>query len=132
MSGSDEIDIQADYLSFRDDLIEKLGPAFAMQTDIFFERAVHEAQNGLFPSAIRDAQFALSTGVYQEDSYRLIYLIGFLCQVHLDNEDYQKARCYLDMGYKMLDKSDPDYADDKTKFDCLKDLIEGEDWKRSD
>ena len=129
MSEYGEINTEADYLSFRDELVEKLGAAFVMQTDIFFERAVHEANSGLFPSAIRDAQFALSTGVYQEDPYRVIYLIGFLCQAHLDIEDYQKAGNYLELGYKMLDASDPEYADDKSKFDILKDLIEGEDWK---
>ena len=129
MSNEFEVDIKADYLSFRDDLIEKLGPAFAMQTDIFFERAVYEANNGLFASAILDARFALSTGVYQEDQYRIIYLVGFLCQAHIDIGDYAKAKHYLDLGYKMLDVNDSEYEDDKAKFDSLKDIIEGENWK---
>ena len=132
MSEYSEINIEADYLSFRDEIVEKLGAAFVMQTDIFFERAVHEANSGLFPSAIRDAQFALSTGIYQEDPYRVIYLVGFLCQAHLDIDDYQQANRYLNMGYKILDINDPEYADDKAKFDCLKAIIEGEDWKDLD
>lgn len=129
MSNESEVDIKADYLSFRNDLIKKLGPAFVAQTDIFFERAVHEANSGLFNSAIMDARFALSTGVYQEDQYPIIYLVGFLCQVHIDIEDYAKAKHYLELGYKMLDVNDSEYKDDKAKFDCLRELIEGEDWK---
>lgn len=74
---------------------------------------------------------ALSAGVYQESYYPLIYLIGFLCQLHLDIEDYRKASAYLDWGYQMLDKTDPDYWRDKASFDKLKEVLDGEGWQES-
>ena len=131
MSNQEEIDPRLDYLAFRNDVVDKFGLVFAEAVDLFFERAVEEAKSGLFHSSIRDAQFACSLEVYENESYALIYLIGFLCQVHLDAGEIGKARAYLELGYKMLDKNDSNYEDDKASFDSLKAKIDGDDWKDS-
>ncbi|MBP8878325.1 MAG: hypothetical protein KBG86_09785, partial [Flavobacteriales bacterium] len=98
------------------------------QTMLFFERAVAQANKDLMHSAIADAQTAYTFAQFN-DEYRIVYLIGFLSQLHIDTEDFKKARAYCELGYKMLDTDDTDYADDKAKFDELKEIIDSESWK---
>jgi len=44
---NNEIDIKADFLSFHNQVKEKLGESFSEQADLFFERAVFEAHKNL-------------------------------------------------------------------------------------
>lgn len=54
-----EIDINADFLTFRNQIVEKFGEQYFDQAEIFFERAMAQAQQGLLLSAISDGKFAL-------------------------------------------------------------------------
>lgn len=125
----EDIDIYSDYFSFRTQLVDKHGVFYAEQSDIFFERAIFLAKKGLALSAIRDAKFAFSLSQYQPENYALIYLIGFLCQIHLDNGKYTEAKAYCELGFKLLDKDDSDYDKDYKSFSELRDIIGGEEWK---
>lgn len=124
-----EINIKDDFFTFRNKLIEKKGEFYAEQSDLFFERAVYFAERGFPLSAISDAKFAYSLAQYQPENYRIIYLIGFLCQIHLDNDFIKKAKAYCDLGFQLLDEESPDYEDDYKAFSELRDIIKGEDWK---
>jgi len=121
-------DIEADFITFREQIIEEFGNANLEQTMLFFERAVAQANKDLLYSAIADAQTAYTFSQFN-DEYRIVYLIGFLSQLHIDTEDFKTARKYCELGYKMLDPDDSDYVDDKAKFDELKDIIDSESWK---
>jgi len=123
-----KFDIEADFITFREQIVEEFGKPNLEQTILFFERAVAQAKKDLLYSAIADAQTAYTFSQFN-DEYRIIYLIGFLSQLHIDTEDFKKARAYCELGYKMLDTDDTDYADDKAKFDELKEIIDSESWK---
>jgi hypothetical protein len=129
MEESNKMNLESDYLTHRAEIIDKFGEVFADAIDTFFERAVEEANNDLLDSAIRDAKLAYDLGVYQQNDYALIYLIGFLCETNLNAGSIGKAKEYLEIGYKMLDKRDADYERDKLSFNRLKEIIDGESWK---
>ena len=123
------MDIKEDFYTFRNDLIAKYGEFYAEQTELFFERAIHYADKGLPLSAIADAKYAYSLSFYQPENYRVLYLIGFLTQIHIDNNLIAKAKDYCDLGFQLLDKESPDYEDDLKAFTELREMINGEDWK---
>ena len=124
-----EINIQDDFFTFREQVKEKLGDSFADQADIFFERAVHEAQTNLEHSAIEDGEYALTLAHYAKDGFPIVYLIGFLCEVHIFTDKIKKAKFYYNLGLQLLDSNSPDYDRDKASFDRLQDLMNGEEWK---
>jgi len=126
---SQDIDIKADYLCFREQVINKFGESYAKSIEIFFERAIFEADRGSLHSAIKDAEFALALSNYEFNNLSTVFLVGFLCQVHLDVGNLKSARSYLNLGYKLLEKDDDDYNELKDDFDKLKELLDGEQWK---
>ena len=125
----EEINIKDDFYTFRNKLIEKKGEFYAEQSDMFFERAIYFAKKGLPFSAISDAKFAHSLSYYQTDNYKVLYLIGFLCQIHLDNDFISKAKAYCDLGFQLLDEEDSNYNEDLKSFSEMRDIIKGEEWK---
>lgn len=129
MKSNSQIDIKEDFITFRNNVIDEFGEFYAEQSELFFERAVHFAKQGFPLNAIADAKFAYSLSNYQPDDYRVIYLIGFLCQIHLDNNFIAKAKSYCDLVFKILDKESPDYEYDLKSFTELREIIKGEDWK---
>mgnify|MGYP000866573203 FL=1 len=123
------IDIKEDFLTFHYQVKEKLGDSFSEQADLFFERAVFEAHKNLENSAIADAEYALALAQYAKDDFPILYLIGFLCEVHIFTDQISKAKFYYNLGLQLLDKNSADYDNDKASFDRLQDLMNGEDWK---
>lgn len=129
MNSPSQIDIKDDFYTFRNNVIDEFGDFYTEQTEIFFERAVYFAEKGFPLNAIADAKFAFALSNYQSDDYRTIYLIGFLCQIHLDNNFIEKAKSYCDLGFKILDKESSYYENDFKSFTELREIIKGEDWK---
>lgn len=123
------INIKEDFLTFHNQVKEKLGDSFSEQADMFFERAVFEAHKNLEHSAIADAEYALALAQYAKDDFPILYLIGFLCEVHIFTDKISKAKFYYNLGLQLLDKNSDDYDNDKASFDRLQDLMNGEDWK---
>ena len=123
------IDIKADFITFHNQVKEKFGDSFSAQADLFFERAVFEAHKNLENSAIADAEYALALAQYAKDDFPILYLIGFLCEVHIFTDKISKAKFYYNLGLQLLDKNSADYDNDKASFDRLQDLMDGEDWK---
>lgn len=79
-----EININADFLTFKNQIVEKFGEHYFDQAEIFFERAMAQAKQGLLHSAISDGKFALDLSYYSNDKSGIQYLIGFLSQLHCD------------------------------------------------
>lgn len=127
----EEINIKSDFYTFKSQVKEKLGDSFALQADIFFERAVYEAQNNLEHSAIADGEYALTLAHYAKDNFPILYLIGFLCEANIFSDKITRAKYYYNLGLQLLDKDSPDYENDKASFDRLQDLMNGEDWKEN-
>ena len=125
------IDLKSDYFTFKKAVTEKYGDQFAKQTELFLARAAAEAEDGFLDAAITDAEFAYALSQYQPEEYRVIYLIGFLTQTYLDNNQISKARGYCELGFKMLDETSEEYKDDYRMFIELREMINGESWKLS-
>ncbi len=123
------IDIKTDFYSFRNEISTKYGEFYSKQCEIFFERAIHFSKTGLPYTAISEAKFALSLSYYESDKYQYIYLIGFLTQIHLDNNFIKKAKDYCDLGFEMLDKNDENFEEDYNAFSQMREIIKGEEWK---
>ena len=123
----DSIDIESDYLTFRNQVKETWGGLFDNQAALFFERAVYLAQNDLEFSGIVEAEFAYELSQYAKDNYTSVYIIGFLCEAYSAIDKINKAKEYYDLGMSLLDKEHPDYDRDKADFDRVKSI--GNDWK---
>jgi tetratricopeptide (TPR) repeat protein len=124
-----EININADFLTFKNQIVEKFGEQYFDQAEIFFERAMAQAKQGLLHSAISDGKFALDLSYYSNDKSGIQYLIGFLSQLHCDLGQISKSKAYYELGLKLLDSEATDYEDDKEMYRKLKELIDGESWK---
>jgi len=125
---NNDIDIQADFITFRNQIINKFGEQYFDQAEIFFVRAMKQAEQGLIHSAIADGKFALDLTNYSSDQTGIQYLIGFLSQLHCDIGQINKSKAYYELGVKLLDPKD---EDDKRLYKNLKELIDGESWKGS-
>jgi tetratricopeptide (TPR) repeat protein len=126
-----EININADFLTFKNQIVNKFGEQYFDQAEIFFERAMAQAKQGLLHSAIADGNFALDLSYYSNDKSGIQYLIGFLSQLHCDLGQISKSKAYYELGLKLLDSDATDYEDDKEMYRKLKELIDGESWKGS-
>lgn len=126
-----EININADFLTFKNQIVEKFGEQYFDQAEIFFERAMAQAKQGLLHSAISDGKFALDLSYYSNDKSGIQYLIGFLSQLHCDLGQISKSKAYYELGLKLLDSEATNYEDDKEMYRKLKELIDGESWKGS-
>jgi tetratricopeptide (TPR) repeat protein len=126
---NEEINITADFLTFRNQIVEKFGEQYFDQAEIFFERAMAQAKQGLLHSAISDGKFALDLSYYSNDKSGLQYLIGFLSQLHCDLGQISNSKAYYELGLKLLDSEAIEYEDDKEMYRKLKELIDGENWK---
>ena len=125
----DSVDIKSNFYTFRNQVIEKYGDFYESQVDMFFERACYFANRGLIEQAIEEARFAYNLNHYQPENYEMVYLVGFLCELHIQKENIRKAKSYCDLGLKLLDPSDPDYEYDYRKFKEMEEIIRGEEWK---
>ncbi len=126
-----EININADFLTFKNQIVEKFGEQYFDQAEIFFERAMAQAKQGLLHSAISDGKFALDLSYYSNDKSGIQYLIGFLSQLHCDLGQINQSKAYYELGLKLLDTEATDYEYDKEMYRKLKELIDGESWKGS-
>jgi len=126
---NEEINIKADFITFKNQIVDKFGEHYFNQTELFFERAIAQAEQGLIFSAIADGKFALELSNYSNDKSGIQYLVGFISQLHCDLGQITKSKSYYELGIKLLDEKATDYEDDKEMFRRLKELIDGESWK---
>lgn len=128
---NDDVNIKADFFTFRNQIVEKFGEQYFEQAEIFFERAMAQAEQGLIHSAIADGKFALELSEYSNDKSGVEFLLGFIAQLHCDLGKINKALAYYELGLKMLDPEGENYEDDKEMFRRLKEHIDSESWKGS-
>ena len=124
-----EIDLESDFLSFKDQIINKFGEQYYDQAELFFERAEALAKQNLLLSAINDGRFALELSYYADDQKGTPYLLGFISQLHCDLGQISKSKAYYELGLKMIDSDAENYVDAKEMYKRLKEHIDGENWK---
>lgn len=123
------IDLKTDFYIFRQAVVERFGDHYAVQTELFFAKAYAEAEDGSLDYAISYAEFAYKLSQFQPENYSVIYLIGFLTQIHLDKNDIIKAKKYCDLGFEMLEKESVSEGEDYRMFSELREMIKSEGWK---
>lgn len=123
------VDIKSSFYTFRNQVVERFGNFYEKQADMFFERACNFAKRDFIDEALEEAQFAFNLHYYKSEDYALIYLIGFLCELYIQKENFRKAKSYCNMGLKLLDPDDPGYENDLSKFKEMEEIIRGEEWK---
>lgn len=126
-----EININADFITFRNEIFEKFGEQYFEQAELFFERAVAQAEKGLLLSAISDGKFAIELSNYSKDKTGLTDIIGFISQLHCDLGQISKSIAYYELGLKLLDPESEYYESDKESYRKLKEHIDSENWKGS-
>ena len=126
------VNIEEDFITFFEQMQGKYGEINLEQTRLLFERAIYEAKKNLPYSAIVDARIAYTQSQFAKGGGCPLYILGFLTEIHIEINKFKKAQSYLNICYELLDSNDPDYANDKAKFDEMQDIINGEMWKDTD
>ena len=124
-----QIDVKADFYTFRNQVREKFGFFYEEQVDLFFERASSHARKGILEQAVAEGDFAYNLCQYKRDNGTLVYLVGFLCELYIQKEDYLKAKHYCQLGLKLLDPEDIEFDIDYNKFREMEEIIRGDEWK---
>ena len=123
------VELNADFMTFNQQMIDKHGKQYTKQADLFFERAVMLAQKGLLHTAFEEAKFALALNGFSKKQTRRHYIIGFISQLLCDLGQLKPAKTYYELGLKLLDNADLDYWADFEMYQRLKEHIDSEGWK---
>lgn len=127
-----KVDIEKDFITFGKQMQNKYGEINDEQTELLFERAINDAKKNLPYSAIIEARLAYGLSQFAKGNGNPLYILGFLTEIHIEINKFKKAQSYLNICYELLDSNDPDYANEKAKFDEMQDIINGEMWKDTD
>jgi len=112
------------YIEFKKIVKGKFGGLNAEQVDYFFDKAVEYAKKGDISTSIRIGKDAFAIAKFAELGYEILYLVGLLCQLHLDNGQPEYAETYFKFGMKIIDENERSYNDDVNDFLDLKILID--------
>lgn len=119
-----------DYKTFRTNIIIKDGKFYTQQLEHFFSVAVNFAENEKYDEAIIIANDALTLAKYSNVGYEILYLIGMLCQVYIDNDHPELANDFFKNGMQIIeqnkDENQDTYSDDINAFLDLKIVIDKE------
>lgn len=88
--------------------------------EIFFTEAMKQALNKDFDTALKIARDALLIASYTNIGYELVYIIGGLCEICIDKNDFNCANELFKYGMEILDENDTDYPEDVDRFLDLK------------
>ena len=108
------------FQSFKESVIDKHGEFYAEQIDLFFNQAVEFAIEGNFTEAVKLGNDALIIAKFSNIGYRVIYLIGMLCETYLDNDEPELANELFTYGMEIIDNGDDTYERDLNQFLDLK------------
>ena len=108
------------YKLFQQSVIEKHGGFYAEQVELFFTQAVEFALEGNFSEAAKLGNDALLISEFSNVGYRVLYLIGMLCEAYLDNNEPELANDLFNYGMEIIDNGDDTYDRDLNQFLDLK------------
>lgn len=120
------------YEDFRQSIIAEEGDFFDLIVFDFLTQATKFAEAEKYEEAVILANDALVMAKYADVGYRIVYLIGMLCQTYLQNNQPEMADKYFNYAMLILDKNDSGYDEDMNKFLDLKALIERELQKKNE
>ncbi|MDR1880031.1 MAG: hypothetical protein LBQ78_03785 [Tannerellaceae bacterium] len=104
-----------DYNTFRQTIIHEHGELlYAAIVEIFFAQAVEFAENGQLDEAVEVCSDALVFAKYSDIGYAVIYLLGMLCEVYLNNGQPEFAENVFKMGVEIIRKGEKTGADQGT------------------
>jgi hypothetical protein len=103
-----------DYNTFRQTIIRQHGEFYVAMVDLFFTQAVKFAKNGQLDEAAEVCRDALVFAKYSDIGYAVIYLLGMLCEVYLNNEQPEYAENIFKMGVEIIREGKKTGADQGT------------------
>ena len=81
-----KINIKEDFYTFKNQIIEEFGQLYYQQAEIFFERAIFQAENELYFGALADGNFALIMDLTTSDNaFQIIAINEFQGIVFFNN-----------------------------------------------
>ena len=113
-----------DYQDFKKLTREIFGDFYSEQVDYCFEKAVEFAQQGDFETSIKIGKDAFALSKFANLDYEKLYLIGLLCELHLDKGQPELAEAYFKFGMNIIDAGEDSFNDDVNSFLDLKIEIE--------
>jgi len=112
------------YLDYQKEIQKKFGDHFAEIVELFFIKATEFAKEKKFEDAIILANDVLVFAKYSNVDYALLYIIGMICQLYLDNNQPELSEEFFIKGMKIIKESDINYNRDINSFLDLKILID--------
>jgi hypothetical protein len=103
-----------EYNTFRQTIINEHGEFYSAMVDMFFTQAVEFAKKGQLEDATEVCNDALVFAKYSDVGYAVIYLLGLLCEVYLNNEQPKFAEDIFKIGVEIIHEGKKTGADQGT------------------
>lgn len=123
------LNTDSNFIEFNQEIRKNYGELYTSQVDLFFERAMLNAQKGLYLSAIENCKFALSLNEFASEKINIHYLIGYIAQLYCDLGQIDKSWYYYEYGFSLLDDSQENYINDFRLYTNLREHIDLSSWK---
>lgn len=123
------LNTDSNFIEFNQEITKNYGELYTSQVDLFFERAMLNAQKGLYLSAIENCKFALALNEFASEKINIHYLIGYIAQLYCDLGQIDKSWYYYEYGFSLLDDSQENYINDFRLYTNLREHIDLSSWK---
>jgi len=108
------------YDNFRRMVIAQSNNDLEKYVEFFFENAMKFAMNEDFDTAFKIAKDSLLLASYTDIGYRVVYILGGLCELCIDKNEFECANQLFLIGMEILDEKEVDYDEDVNRFLDLK------------
>ncbi len=92
-----------EHLSFHNEIADKFKFCTGDLAEVFFDKAIYEAKDGLVFSALTDAKFAYQLSLLIREN-NAAYILGFISQLYYEIGKIDEAKHYYSLGLQLLDK----------------------------
>ena len=108
------------YDNFRRLVVAQSNNDLEKYVEFFFENAMKFAMNEDFDTAFKIAKDSLLLASYTDIGYRVVYILGGLCELCIDKNEFECANQLFLIGMEILDEKEVDYDEDVNRFLDLK------------
>ena len=112
------------YKDYQKEIQIKYGSHFAEIIDLLFTKTTEFAKKGKFDDAIQLANDILVFARYSNVDYALLYILGMICQLYIDNNQPELSDIFFKRAIKLIKESDINYNKDINNLLDLKIMIE--------
>ncbi len=126
-----EINIYDDFKNFKEKLNEEYGIDYVQKTEQFFAQFAN-LREPLLAYSIAHLNHAKFIKSFQDENYRIIYLIKMLAKIYLGMDDIEsigKSKSYTKLGLNLLDENEPYYDSLLRIFTAFKKKVMEKEWE---